>query len=259
MSTINKVAKKAKVLSNNQIDEDYFLLDIETPDQIRVSPGQFLQLQINSKEQFLRRPFGIFQREAGSIKVLYKIRGDITAKMSLLKDGDEVDIIYPLGNGFKKVPAKKSIFVSGGSGFAPLNFMVNEFSREITEDDIFIIGSRGSECKSFGDNIESLDISIIYVTEDGSIGRKGIVTDALKDVLKDGVVVYASGPIEMLKSVYSLIKGRTIESYFSLESHFACGLGFCWGCVIQTKDGLMRICKDGPVFCGDDIVWEKIP
>ena len=228
MSTVTKDFKRVKALSNSEIYPGYFVLSFETPEAVSIDSGQFLQLRLIDKGQFLRRPFGIFNQKSNQIEILYKVRGDITHKMSLLKTGDELDVICPLGNGFKKSTQERLIFVSGGTGFAPLSFLAKSLSLESKERGLFIIGSAGAESKSFAESIESLNLDFLILSEDGSVGKKGVVTDYLADIIKPKSVLFSAGPIEMLKNIYGMVKDKNVETQFSFESHFACGMGFCW-------------------------------
>jgi len=255
MSTVIKDFRRVKVLSNSEVYPGYFLLSFETPEVIVVRPGQFLQLRLVDKGQFLRRPFGIFDQRDKSIDIFYKVRGDITTKMSALKAEDSLDIICPLGNGFKEQNKKDLVIVSGGTGFAPLNFLAKRLS---SKEGLFIIGSAGSESKSFTKLVKSLDLDILIVSEDGSVGEQGMVTDYLVDNISSNSIIYSAGPLEMLKKVYKIAKDKKAETQFSFESHFACGMGFCWGCALKTKNGTVRVCSEGPVFNGEDVLWEEL-
>ncbi|MDP8215873.1 MAG: hypothetical protein P9L98_00930 [Candidatus Kaelpia imicola] len=258
MSTVTKDFRKVKIFSNSEFYPGYFLLSFETPEVFSVNPGQFLQLRLVEKGQFLRRPFGVFDQRDNRIEILYKVRGDITQKMSLLKTGDELDIICPLGNGFKEPNRKRPIIVSGGTGFAPLGFLARSLSSKAEDRGIFIIGSAGAESEKFAESISSLDIDSLVVSEDGSVGKRGVATDYLAGIIKPGSVLFSAGPVEMLKNIYKIAEDKEIETQFSFESHFACGMGFCWGCALKTRNGTLRVCKDGPVFKGEDILWEEL-
>ncbi len=255
MSTVTKDFRRLKVLSNSEIYPGHFCLSFETPEVVIAKPGQFLQLRLVDRGQFLRRPFGIFDQKDNSINILYKVRGDITSKMSIIKEGDYVDVICPLGNGFKIPNDKTPLIISGGTGFAPLHFLAKRLS---IKKGLFVIGSAGAESGSFAELLRSLDIDILVVSEDGSRGSKGIVTDYLDRNINSNSIIFSAGPIEMLKGIYKIAKNKKVETEFSFESHFACGMGLCWGCAIKTKKGTLRICTEGPVFNGDDILWEEI-
>ncbi|MDP8234383.1 MAG: dihydroorotate dehydrogenase electron transfer subunit [Candidatus Saelkia tenebricola] len=248
-----------QVLFNNEIYPYHYLIGLKTPNQVCSYPGQFLQLRLLDKNQFLRKPFSIFDQESNVLKILYKIRGHVTKELSTLKEGDSLDIIYPLGQGFPASGARKVLLVSGGTGFAPLHFLAKRYADSSGVEVKFLIGSSGAEVLEFEKLLKPLGVKAIIATEDGSVGKKGVVTNLFKDIsdIKE-YIICSTGPVEMLKEIYSFAHSKGIKTYFSLESHFACGLGFCWGCAIETKNGSLRVCKEGPIFEGDLIAWEKI-
>ncbi len=248
------VHRKLRVVSNKRIASDHYLLELEVDENISSLPGQFLQLRLEDSIQFLRRPFSIFDCENKIIKILYKLRGNVTSLMSKLKKSDLVDVIFPLGNHFPQPEKGKVVLVSGGTGFAPLHFLVKELlnNKNLTLE--FLIGGKGREVEAFKNFLPSA-VSVKIATENGSAGEKGLVTDLIADI--EGWI-YSAGPIAMLKAVYEKIKVRENPAYFSLEAHFACGLGLCWGCVLPTREGFVRVCKEGPVFSPYVVKWEEI-
>jgi len=249
----------ARVLSNNQIQSQHYLIELEVSKGVDSQPGQFLELHLLDKSQFLRKPFSIFDQESNRLKILYKIRGQVTNKLSLLDEGDVVDIVYPLGTGFSEPGGNKALFISGGTGFAPLYFLAKRCLKNSDIEIKFLIGSSGAEAGKFGEFLEALSLKAFIATEDGTVGKKGTVMHLLErtDDIED-YIIYSAGPVDMLKAIYSFAHSKGIKTYFSLESHFACGFGFCWGCAIETKDGFLRVCKEGPVLEGESVLWEKI-
>jgi dihydroorotate dehydrogenase electron transfer subunit len=256
MSTVTKDFKRVRVASNTEIYPGYFIISLDLPEPITAGPGQFLQLRLIDRGQFLRRPFGIFDHKDNNIDILYKVRGDITSKISLIKPGESLDLIAPLGNGFDILNKKeRPIIVSGGTGFAPLNFLAKKIS---LKEGLFIIGSAGAESKVFAELLGLAGLDTLVISEDGSVGKKGIVSDYLRENLSSDSIVFSAGPLQMLKSVYSIAEDKGLKTQLSFESHFACGLGLCWGCAIKTKQGTLRVCSEGPVFKGEDILWREI-
>lgn len=251
---MNPIRRKLKVISNKKIAREHYLLELELNEKVELAPGQFLQLSLEGKGQFLRRPFSIFDCEDGVLKILYKLRGQITSYMAELKKTDIVDVIFPLGSYFPILNQGEITLVSGGTGFAPLHFLAKKIIKEQNLKIKFIIGTKGKEADVFKNFLPS-DIETEIVTEDGTVGKKGVVTDLVSNFKG---CVYSAGPLEMLKRIYAKIKDGENPAYFSFESHFACGLGFCWGCVLPTKEGLLRVCKEGPVFNPHIVKWEKI-
>jgi len=249
----------ARVLSNNEIYLRHYLIELEVSKGMDSVPGQFLQFRLLDKNQFLRKPFSIFDQEFNRLKILYKVRGQVTDKLSLLDEGDAADIIYPLGTGFPEHGGNKALFIAGGTGFAPLYFLAKRCLNNSNMEIKFLIGSSSAEAEKFGGFLKALSLKALIATEDGSIGKKGTVIHLLKETNDiEDYIIYSAGPVDMLKAVYSFAHLKGIKTYFSLESHFACGLGFCWGCAIETKNGFLRVCKEGPVFEGESVLWEKI-
>jgi len=248
---VNKKNINAEILSNEEIYPLHYLIELGIPDGADSQPGQFLELQLLNEKQFLRKPFSIFDQESNRLKILYKERGFVTAKLRLLNKGDVVDIIYPLGKGFPEYGGGKELFIAGGTGFAPLYFLAKRHLEKSGTEIKFLIGSSGAEAERFGEFLKGLGLKALIASEDGSVGRKGTVMHLLEslDVIK-GYTVYSAGPVGMLKAIYDFAGSKGAKTYFSLESHFACGLGFCWGCAVETKDGFLRVCKEGPVFKG---------
>jgi dihydroorotate dehydrogenase electron transfer subunit len=251
----------AKVVSNRSLGYGHYLLECESPAELNSSAGQFLQLYLGEGRQFLRRPFSLFEQSGRILKILYKIRGSITAQLSQVQKGELLNFIGPLGNEFPLPECRDVVLISGGTGFAPLYFLAKSKLRTKKYKLRFLIAAQGKEAKIFGQFAEELGAEVSVATEDGSVGRKGNVLVLLDQLSKESLqeeVIFSAGPLQMLKKIYSFSERQKMKSFFSLEAHFACGLGFCWGCCIGSKKGPLRVCKDGPVFEGDSIIWEKI-
>jgi len=171
-----------------------------------------------------------------------------------------LDLIGPLGKGFdyRYAQNKRVILIGGGIGVAPLLFL----SRAIKSmDKLILIGARTKGqilCeKEFKNFISDVKIS----TDDGSRGFSGRVTDLLKNLIsieprsKKEIQLYACGPKPMLKEVCNIAKAHNLQAQVSLEEHMGCGIGACLGCVVKTKNGLRRVCKEGPVFDAQELIW----
>lgn len=246
---------KARIISNNEITSDVYLLSLELPHNIETLPGQFLEIKLDSDYQpFLRRPFSIFdQPETNIVKVLYKIRGFGTKILSEKKD--MLDVILPLGRGVRDLHWQRYLLVAGGIGFAPLHYLAQFLIKE-GKDVKFLIGTRNNEAIAYRNLIKNNKIAVSIITEDGSLSERGKVTDLLKKIDLSDMVIFSAGPLAMFKEINHMLKGQ--ECFFFWESHFACGMGSCFGCIIETVQGLKRICFDGPLFKAKDIKWELI-
>jgi len=228
-----------------------------------VEPGQFFTIRCSDGlDPILRRPFGVHRiiKAKGVLEILYKVVGPATELLSRKKAGDKLDIIGPLGNGFPlKLTANRypltAILVAGGHGVAPLL----ELARRLGNSIIFMGAKTEAEVVCERD-FQKLGAEVHIATEDGSTGKKGLVTDLLKKFLLSAIghrpsAIYACGPNAMLKAIAKIAAAKKTKAYGSFEEHLACGVGSCYGCAIKTKEGYKRICKDGPVFDLKEIRW----
>jgi len=224
-------------------------------------PGQFVEVQVSeSGSPLLRRPFGVHavNQKKHAVDILYEVRGKGTQALSEKKPGDICDILGPLGNGFSIRTKHYPIFVAGGMGVAPLVYLAEKISVASSPGIVLIGGKTRKQilCKK---EFEKLGYDVLISTDDGSLGFKGYVTDLLKRELSTlgygPLTIYACGPKPMLKEVSRIALEKNIPAQLSLEEHMACGIGACLGCVVKTPGGYKRVCKDGPVFDSDSIVW----
>jgi dihydroorotate dehydrogenase electron transfer subunit len=231
-----------KVIENKR-EGALFLMELQLEEPIPARPGQFFLIRIEREDILLRRAFSIFDLEEDRLSFLIRVVGKGTRWLSEKKKGDILNIFGPLGNGFS-IRNGRCLLVGGGSGIAPLYYLAKNLKGRID----FLLGA---ETGSFWseDLIERFSSlgNVELVTEDGSIGRKGLLTE----YIGDGVdYIYACGPLEMLKGIKSLIPGEA-----SLEATIGCGIGACRGCTVEMADGsYRRICKDGPIFDLKEIV-----
>ncbi|MFH1259876.1 MAG: dihydroorotate dehydrogenase electron transfer subunit [Elusimicrobiota bacterium] len=253
---------QVEIKAQKKINQQYYLLTLTTPQIAKeAQPGQFLLLLSPSKDVFLRRPFTFHSVKKDQIQILYKVVGPATKAMAFYQPGDKVDIIAPLGKGFEFFEKKKAaILVGGGSGVAGLFYLAERIKLFLPECAIkVILGAKNKdEIIPYQDFLQS-GIQVAVVTEDGSLGKQGLVTDFLEPELsahppKD-VAVYACGPRPMLKKVAQL--SQRCDCQVSWEEMIACGVGCCGGCVVKSADKQYpRVCVDGPVFDAREIGWE---
>ena len=217
-------------------------------------PGQFVNVAIPGK--YLRRPISIcdYCHENGTITLLYDVVGEGTDIMSGMKPGDNIDMLIGLGNGFNcEIPTKRPLLLGGGIGCAPLfNLAKNLKSKGI--EPIVILGYNTIE-DDFGFDkwFEGLGIETHTATVDGTKGTKGFVTDVISRHNLKGDYFYSCGPMPMLKA---LCLSLDIPGEVSLESRMGCGFGICMCCSLETRDNAKRICKDGPVFRKEELIWK---
>jgi dihydroorotate dehydrogenase electron transfer subunit len=255
--------KKILILDNKEIASDYFLMELASPEIAQnSSPGQFLHIKCSRNHNpLLRRPFSIHRViDEKCIEILYKVVGKGTLCLSKRKKGEKIDCIGPLGNGFKLKNMQTAIVVAGGIGIAPLIFLAEKLAKSKI---ISFLGAKTKNEILCTKDFKSLGAKVNIATEDGSLGYKGMVSDLLKDKLSSIVhhissIIYACGPKEMLKEIAFLSKEHKIPCQVSFEQFMGCGIGICNSCVIRTKQGYRRVCKDGPVFNTEEIDWERI-
>ena len=219
-------------------------------------PGQFAQ--VAAEGFFLRRPISIcdVDKDKGTIRLVFEVRGHGTDKISQLAKGALVDIIAPLGKGFTK--GKKAVCIGGGIGTPPMVGIAKEYGENAT----VISGFRSASAAILQDDFKANGNNAILCTDDGTAGMKGFVTDALSAELAKGKpdIIYACGPMIMLKNITKIAAENGIYCEVSLEQRMACGVGACLVCVCRTvKNGEefnSHVCKDGPVFDSKEVVFE---
>ncbi len=258
------------IISNVQVMPGTYLMWIEAPDiATAAQPGQFIT--VRCPDLTLRRPFSVHQVSQDKVAILFKIVGKGTLWLSRQRSGDKLDIFGPLGNGFNVQPqSRKLLLTAGGIGIAPLIFLTQRVPSHCV---VTLIHGANTAAQIYPDAyqppaVNHREIRFIAVTEDGSLGQKGLAIDILRDYLDWADQVYACGPVDMYKALADTSlriptksgqgKLKLKKCQISLEVRMGCGLGACYGCTIDTKKGLKRVCRDGPVFELDDIIWQEV-
>ncbi len=245
-----------KVVENYRVcGRDYLLLveaDRETVEKIKA--GQFGMVQVRSNLQFdplLRRPLGIFNVEGERVSFLYRVYGRGTELLTKVEPGEEVEVLMPLGNSIPE-DREKYLFVAGGIGIGGLFLAARWFSEEGKEV-VVLYGERSRESLSGLPFLEKYGIESVIYTEDGSYGKKGLVTQELHR-FKDYTWV-ACGPTPMLKAVKEVAEKEKVECFLSLDRRMACGVGACLGCTVKTVNGYKRCCVEGPIFNAREVLF----
>lgn len=262
--------EKATVIEHQNFQGDYRILRLAAPAVgPLVKPGQFIHLQIpRLGDRILRRPFSIYQADAGGVAVLYKPVGRGTDSMAVLKPGDVLDLIGPLGNGYPALAAGKTpVLVAGGYGNAALYLK----AKELPTKGVAFFGGRTAQDILCVDEFKALGWDVRPATDDGSLGTKGLVTAAFDPWMKErgaasgepgveALELFVCGPNPMLKAMGDRAIEHNFTAWLSLDKNMACGVGACLTCVIKRKTAegweWARCCKDGPIFESREIIWE---
>ena len=255
---MKKYVSDLKVVSVEHIHEKYVLLKLTQDNPLPVMmPGQFVEVRVDdSPATFLRRPISIsfVDRKRNHLWLLVAAVGDGTRRLARLQAGDTVNCLFPLGNSFSMPDSpKKVLLVGGGVGVAPLLYMGQQLVARGMEP-TFLLGARSStdlllldEYKKYG--------RVCLTTEDGSAGERGFVTNhsILQNETFDQISTCGPKPMMMAVARYAREKGIYCEA--SLENLMACGLGACLCCVEKTTEGNLCVCKEGPVFDVNRLLW----
>lgn len=247
----------ARVISSSEPAPGMRLLWLEAPRIAGAArPGQFVMVRCGEgADPLLRRPLSIHRTAGrGGLALLFEMVGRGTAWLAGRAPGDPVDLLGPLGNGFRVAPGCRDILlVAGGIGIAPLAFLADEALGAGARVGLLQGARTGSllcprHCLPPG-------AAVVCVTDDGSCGRQGLVTGLVEEFAAGAEQVFACGPAGMYREMAGLecLKGKPVQ--LSLEERMACGLGACLGCVVRTTGGPKRVCHDGPVFEMGDITW----
>lgn len=251
------------ILEKSVIAKGIYSYVISCPEAAAVSrAGQFVH--IRAAGYTLRRPISICEidKAKGTIRIVFEVRGGGTDTLSKLEAGEKMDIILPLGNGFtvKEIPSDKTVIaVGGGIGVPPMLGIAAEYAK--TGKVNAIIGFRSKDKVILEEDLKRIGAEVTVCTDDGSYGYNGVVVAPLEEELKKGSVamIYACGPTPMLKAVVNTAKKYNVPCEVSLEQRMACGVGACVGCVCNiNRNGeslVLRVCKDGPVFNGEEVVF----
>jgi len=234
------------------------LLWLEVPGIANTAnPGQFVMVQCDGGA-FLRRPISIHRISSDKTRIalLFAVVGKGTSWLTKLDIGDRVSLLGPLGSGFSIAPQTKSaVLLAGGLGIAPLCFLADELITHGVK--VSLLYGAATSKAIYPDRLLPSEASCVFATEDGSRGRRGFITTCLPEYLQDVDQVFACGPTPMYRTLAhsDMINGS--DAQVSLETMMACGLGVCYGCTINTRQGPRQVCRHGPVFKLHDVFWDE--
>jgi len=237
------------------------LIWLESPYQITAKPGQFVMVRCG-EESLLRRPLSIHQlvrqNKKAKLALLFKVVGKGTYWLSQRQAGDTIDLLGPLGNGYLIYPTSHNLLlVAGGIGIAPLRFLAQEAHKKHS---VRLLLGASTAAQLYPGHLLPPQIELVIATEDGTAGKKGLISDLLPDFTGGADQVFACGPTSMYRTI--AVKNQQLSepkpTQVSLEVRMGCGLGVCYGCTLKTKSELKQVCKDGPVFDLKDILWGEL-
>jgi dihydroorotate dehydrogenase electron transfer subunit len=226
-------------------------------------PGQFVMVSTNPKgivsyDPLNRRPFAVADIRREVIDIYYDVVGRGTRKLTKIKEGEEITLLGPLGEGIFPIKEKKAIVVAGGIGASGVSLLVKRL-KERNVSTVVLYGARSRDFLSmfeWYENLKGENLEVYYYTDDGSFGKRGFPVQDLEQFIENPqeTVIYACGPKPLLRYLKDFSTKRNIETYLSLDRRMACGWGVCLGCVVKTEKGFERVCKEGPVFRADYLV-----
>ena len=257
----------APIIASTEVMPGVYLLWLESAEiAAEARPGQFVMVSCG-EDTLLRRPFSIHQVDGGRLALLVSVVGNGTLWLSNRQVGDSIDLFGPLGKGFSINPSSRTLLlVAGGIGVAPFCFLADAAVKQKVKVTLLMGASSTAHLLPEGnlahglltDGILPFNIDIVKTTDDGSEGYKGLATDLIVDYIDRVDEIFACGPLPMYQTMAQMpnLKDKSVQ--VSLEIMMGCGLGICYGCTVKTRHGLKQICKDGPVFELQEILWEDL-
>lgn len=248
--------RSMRIVHNERLEDGVYDLWLDAGDTVTSArPGQFFSLYCNDGGRLLPRPISICEidKDKKMIRLVYRVLGKGTEEFARLKSGDFIECMGPLGNGFT-FEGKKALIIGGGIGIPPLL----ELSKQLSCEMDIVLGYR--DVTFLDKDFESYG-NVYLATEDGSVGTKGNVLDAIREHNLSADIIYSCGPTPMLRGVKEFALANSIKAQLSLEERMACGIGACLACVCKsssvdhhTNVNNKRICKDGPVFYAEEVI-----
>ncbi|MBE6729164.1 MAG: dihydroorotate dehydrogenase electron transfer subunit [Ruminococcaceae bacterium] len=236
------------ILENKKIAKDIMKMVLAGDTSSLTKPGQFINIKLEGK--YLRRPISVCDYDDKTVTIIYKIVGSGTEQMAKMKDNETLDILVGLGNGFDiSYSGNNPVVIGGGVGIPPMYSVCKELIKKGAEVTA-ILGFNSADDVFYKEEFEALGAKVYITTADGSMGKKGFVTDVLKDLTYS--YFFTCGPMPMFKAIEQT---ATTSGQYSFEERMGCGFGACMGCSCKTKYGNKRICKDGPVLIREEIIW----
>ncbi len=253
-----KYKEEAEILSQESLGEDIFSMWLRTEHIAKeAEPGQFLSLYCRDESRLLPRPISLCEidRENCRLRLVYRIAGAGTREFAGLQAGDRITVLGPLGHGFPLAESGRALIVGGGIGVPPLL----QLARELPGEKTLVMGYRS---RTYLEQELRKEAPLVISTEDGSLGTKGNVIDAIRENHLTADTIYACGPLPMLRALKSFAQEHHMKAWISMEEKMACGIGACLGCVVTSRDiddhskvRNVRVCAEGPVFDAEEVIF----
>lgn len=245
-----------KLISKKKLSDNVYDFTVECPEMAeKTKPGQFVHV-ICGGDAYLRRPISICEvKENKYVRFIFQVRGIGTDALAQKNEGDMLDVLGPLGNGFNiENVTGKSLLIGGGIGIFPLL----ELAKKLGKSCSVLLGFRSKNDMMMTEEFATYAENVFVATNDGSCGFKGLVTDVLKNIVSSNKIdtIFVCGPTPMMKATASIAVEHNIPGQVSLEERMACGIGACVGCVCNINGQRKRVCKDGPVFNASEVEWD---
>ena len=237
-----------EILSNTPLTDSVYKMVLQGDTEAITASGQFVNIRLEG--MFLRRPISVCDYDEKALTIIYKVVGKGTEAMSAMEQGQKLDILTGLGNGYDLSPSgEHPVLLGGGVGVPP---MYNQAKKLVAQGKrvSVILGFNTASEVFYEEEFKALGCQVTVTTVDGSYGQKGVVTNALPE---NYTYFYTCGPEPMLKAVY---RSTYSSGQMSFEERMGCGFGACMGCSCKTLTGYKRICKEGPVMKKEEILWE---
>ena len=237
-----------KIIENTPLTKTVYKMKLQGDVSEITSSGQFVNIKLEGL--YLRRPISVCDCEDGVLTLIYKVVGKGTEQMAQMTEGEELNVLTGLGNGYDlSLAGDKPLLLGGGVGVPPLYMLCKKLIANGKKVSV-VLGFNTKDEVFCEEDFKALGAEVFVTTVDGSYGIKGFVTDAMKDI--DYTYFYTCGPEPMLKAIY---KAAGTSGQFSFEERMGCGFGACMGCSCKTITGYKRICKEGPVLKKEEILW----
>lgn len=252
---------KSKIIYNKKINDNYFTMSISASSEtLKAKPGNFIMLKTNKNnlvyDPLLRRSFAVSDIEEDNIVITYKVIGKGTLGLTYLRENDIIETSGLLGNYFNcSLNNKRIAIIAGGIGIAPFPLLVKRLTKKNNFIDLYYGGKSKNDIVLL-DKFKEVD-NIFITTEDGSMGNNGLITDYIN---KEYEIAFVCGPNAMMRNVIQKLN-KNCEVQVSMEERMACGIGICMGCVVNLYENTIvnkKCCKDGPIFDGRKVIWQKL-